>query len=141
MDAWDLKKWRKKLGYNQFEAAERLGVQRASIQRWEQELRPIPRVVELACQQIMRRWKQRPEFGPVLLVYADGPIWQPSQGPYQVSILQSEPYANNQIAMQHVERLKNDPYFISPFIIDKNSEIIWTTSELLRECDKAKTGM
>ena len=24
MDSWDLKKWRKRLGYNQFEAAERL---------------------------------------------------------------------------------------------------------------------
>src|SRR5262249_23695100 len=130
MDAWDLKKWRKKLGYNQFEAAKRLGVRRASIQNWEQELWPIPRVIELACQQIMRRWMQRPDFGPVLLVYTDGPIWQQPQRPYHVSILQSEVYANNETAMQQVERLKNEPYFSSPFIIERNGEIIWTTSEL-----------
>src|SRR5262245_21559862 len=81
MDARDLKKWRKRLSYNQFEAAKQLGVRRASIQNWEQELWPIPRVVELATHQIMRRWKQRREFGPVLLIYTEEPIWQQSQRP------------------------------------------------------------
>ena len=137
MDAWDLKKWRKKLGYNQFEAAKRLRVRRASIQNWEQELWPIPRVIELACQQIMRRWTQRPDFGPVLLVYTDGAIWQQSQRPYHISILQSAVYAKNETAMQYVELMKNDPYFINPFIVERNGEIIWTTSELLQACRSA----
>jgi DNA-binding XRE family transcriptional regulator len=130
MDAWDLKKWRRKLGYNQFEAAQELGVGRASIQNWEQERWPIPRVTELACQKILRCRKQRPDFGPVLVIYADGPIWQRSQGPYQISILQCELYENNEIAMQHVNRLRDDPYFINPFIMDETGEIIWTPSEL-----------
>jgi DNA-binding XRE family transcriptional regulator len=125
MDAGDLKKWRKRLGYNQFEAAKRLGVRRASVQNWEQELWPIPGVIELACYQIMRRWKQRREFGPVLLVYTDEPIWQGSQGPYQVSILHAAVYRNNETAMQHVEQQKKDPNFINP--------VISTTSELLQE--------
>jgi DNA-binding XRE family transcriptional regulator len=133
MDAGDLKRWRKRLGYDQFEAAKRLGVQRASIQNWEQELWPIPRVTELACHEIMRRWKQRSEFGPVLLVYTDELIWQESQGPYQVSILHSAVYRNNATAMRHVERMKNDPYFINPIVMETNGEIIWTTSELLQE--------
>jgi DNA-binding XRE family transcriptional regulator len=133
MDARDLKKWRKRLGYNQFEAAKRLGVRRASIQNWEQELSPIPRVVELACHQLMRSWKQRREFGPVLLVYTDEPIWQPSERPYHISILYSAVYANNETAMQHANRLKNDPYFINPVILESNGAIIWTTSELLQE--------
>jgi DNA-binding XRE family transcriptional regulator len=133
MDAGDLKKWRKRLGYNQFEAAKRLGVRRASVQNWEQELWPIPGVIELACYQIMRRWKQRREFGPVLLVYTDEPIWQGSQGPYQVSILHSAVYRNNETAMQHVEQQKKDPNFINPVIMETNGEIIWTTSELLQE--------
>ena len=139
MDAWDLKKWRKKLGYNQFEAAEQLGVGRASIQNWEQELWPIPRITELACQEILRLWKQRPDFGPVLLVYPDGPIWQRSEGPYDISILQCELHANNEIAMQHVYRLREDPYFINPFIIERTGEIIWTTSDLLL-ARRAKTS-
>jgi DNA-binding XRE family transcriptional regulator len=133
MDARDLKKWRKRLSYNQFEAAKQLGVRRGSIQNWEQELWPIPRVVELATHQIMRRWKQRREFGPVLLIYTEEPIWQQSQQPYQISILHSAVCANNKTAMQHVERLKHDPGFINPVIMESNGEIIWTTSELLRE--------
>jgi DNA-binding XRE family transcriptional regulator len=141
MDSWGLKKWRKTFGYDQFEAAERLGVRRASIQHWEQEHRSIPRVVELACQQMIRRRKQLPEFGPVLLAYADGSIWQPSQEPYYVSLLRSELCASNEIAMQHVDRLKNDPYFSNPFVTENNGEIIWTTSELLRERHNEKTTM
>jgi DNA-binding XRE family transcriptional regulator len=133
MDAGDLKKWRKRLGYNQFEAAKRLGVRRASVQNWEQELRPIPSVIQLACHEIMRRWKQRREFGSVLLVYTDEPIWQRSQGSYQVSILHSAVYRNNETAMQHVELHKEDPNFINPVIMETNGEIIWTTSELLQE--------
>jgi hypothetical protein len=131
MDAWDLKKWRKKLGYNQFEAASQLGVGRASIQHWEQEHWPIPRVTELACHQILRRWKQRPDFGPVLVIYADGSVWQCSQGPYQLGLLLREVCANNAIALQHVNRLRDDPNFINPFIMDITGEIIWTASELL----------
>ena len=131
MDAWDLKKWRKKLGYNQFEAARQLGVGRASIQNWEQELWPIPRVTELACQEISRRWKQRPDFGPVLVIYADGSIWQRPQEPYQISLLQRELCANNEIALRHVNRLRADPNFTNPFIMDNTGEIIWTPSELL----------
>src|SRR5215471_4890091 len=133
MDARDLKNWRKRLSYNQFDAAKQLGVRRASIQNWEQELWPIPRVVELATHQIMRRWKRRREFGPVLLIYTEEPIWQQSQRPYQISILHSAVCANNKTAMQHVERLKHDPGFINPVIMESNGEIIWTTSELLRE--------
>ena len=130
MDAWDLKKWRKKLGYNQFEAASQLGVGRASIQNWEQEHRPIPRVTELACHQILRRWKQRPDFGPVLVVYADGSIWQRSQEPYQIGLLKADLYTNNRMALQHVNRQRVDPNFTSPFIMDNTGEIVWTPFEL-----------
>ena len=131
MDAWDLKKWRKKLGYNQFQAATQLGVGRATIQNWEQELSPIPRVTELACHEMLRRWKQRPDFGPVLVIYADGSIWQRSQGPYQISLLQRELCANNEIALQYVHRLRDDPIFTNPFIMDQTGDIIWAPSELL----------
>ena len=54
LDSWDLKKWRKRLGYNQFEAAKRLGVHRGAVQNWEREVRPVPLTVELACEELER---------------------------------------------------------------------------------------
>jgi DNA-binding XRE family transcriptional regulator len=74
MDLWDFKKWRQKLGYTQSVAAEKLGLSRGAVQYWESEIRPVPVAVELACQELLRLWKQRPEFGPVTLLYADGPV-------------------------------------------------------------------
>ena len=76
MDQWDLKKWRKTLGINQVAAGELLGLSRGAIQQWESDIRPVPRAVELACQELLRRWKQRPEFGPVTLLYSDDPTAQ-----------------------------------------------------------------
>src|SRR5882757_3498695 len=78
MDQWDFKKWRKRLGINQVEAGEVLGLSRAAVQYWESDIRPVPRAVELACSELLRRWKQRPEFGPVTLLYADSPLSLPS---------------------------------------------------------------
>jgi DNA-binding XRE family transcriptional regulator len=76
MDMAEFLKWRKSLGYTQEEAGKKLGVSRATIQNWEKGVTRIPRAAELACLQVARRWKQRPEFGPVALVYTDGPVWQ-----------------------------------------------------------------
>ena len=70
MDLWAFKKWRQKLGYTQSFAGEKLGLSRGAVQYWESEAGPIPRAVELACQELLRLWKQRPEFGPVTLLYA-----------------------------------------------------------------------
>ena len=79
MDSWDLKKWRKKFGYNQFEAAEKLGVNRGAVQNWEREVRPVPKAVELACEELNELATRHPNIGPVLLVYTDGPLLQPSE--------------------------------------------------------------
>jgi len=55
MDQWDFKKWRKKLDINQIAAGELLGLSRGAVQQWESEIRPVPRAVELACQEVLRR--------------------------------------------------------------------------------------
>jgi hypothetical protein len=73
-----------------------------------------------------------PQAVPAAFWVHDEPIWQQSQRPYHISILYSAVYVNNETAMQHVERLKHDPYFINPVIMEGNGEIIWTTSDLLR---------
>ena len=53
MDLWDFKKWRRKLGYTQVEAGEKLGLSRGAVQYWESEIRPVPLAVELACQELL----------------------------------------------------------------------------------------
>ena len=88
LDSWDLKKWRKRLGYNQFEAAERLGVHRSAVQNWEREVRPVPLTVVLACEEIERKHQSLNQES-VLLVCTDGPIVQPSNLLYTSATLRN----------------------------------------------------
>lgn len=37
-------------------AGEMLGLGRGAVQYWESDLRPVPRAVEFACQELLRRW-------------------------------------------------------------------------------------
>jgi transcriptional regulator with XRE-family HTH domain len=136
MDIWDFKKWRKMLRLTQVDAARELGVSRAAVQHWESERTPIPRTVVLACEELTRCWKQRPEFGPVNLVYADGPIWQSAEGPYHLPVLQCEFYPTNDAAIRQACRLRNDPKFINPFIVAEDGEIVWSGPDLLQQCSK-----
>jgi DNA-binding XRE family transcriptional regulator len=140
MDKWDFLKWRKTLRYTQAEAGEQLGVNRGTIQNWERGITRISRTAELACQELNRRWKQRPEFGPVTLVYADSPIWQQAEGPYNVPVLQCERYPNNDAAIEQASRLKGSPHFINPLIVEESGSVVWMGPELLRECDRRAEG-
>ena len=136
MDMWEFLKWRRTLRYTQAEAGEKLGVNRGTIQNWERGHTRIPKSTELACQELTRQWKQRPEFGPVTLVYADSPIWQQAHGPYNVPVLQCERCPNNEAAIEQASRLRGNPRFINPLIIEEDGGIVWTTPELLHECDR-----
>lgn len=132
MDAWDFKKWRKALRYTQVQAAEQLGLSRGTIQNWENEHTPIPRMAELACVELTRRWRQCPEFGPVTLVYADSPMVQQADGSYRVPAMQYQRYANNEAALDQARLLKRCPSFVRPLIMDDEGDIVWSGAELLR---------
>ena len=136
MDQWDFKKWRKKLGINQVAAGEMLGLSRGAVQYWESEIRPVPRAVELACQELLRRWKQRPEFGPVTLLYASAPISQVV--PCGDLVLRCEPHPDNQSALSRVVRLRETLNLFMPFIVADDGTVIWSGPELLHECDARK---
>lgn len=136
---WDLKKWRKKLRYTQCEAAMMLGVSRGTIQHWESERNPIPLAVELACIELTRCWKRRPEFGPVTLVYADSPLVQEAEGPYFLAV-QCQHCGNNASAIIQASQLRGSPQFNNPFILDNDGEIIWSSLEILEECQRQKRG-
>lgn len=99
MDSWDLKKWRKRLGYNQVEASARLGLQRGALQNWEQEVRPIPLTVELACQELERESRQHSYVGQVLLMTIDGSIVQSSDEIYRVPLVRCEVHVNSSTAI------------------------------------------
>ncbi len=135
MDLWDFKKWRRKLKYSQFEAAEKLGVSRGAIQHWEAERTPIPYPLALACEELARRWKQRPEFGPVLLVYADEPMWPEPDCPSRLLCTQCELHPNNEAAVRRSGHLREGPNFINPLVLGQDGEVVWTTRELLNGCD------
>ena len=137
MDLWDLKKWRRKLKYSQIDAAKELGFHRAAVQYWESEKVPISKVVELACEELTRRWKRRPEFGPVTLIYASEPVWPGPDHSTRKLFVQCELYANNEAALQRACWLKETQNFINPLIVgQEDGEIVWPAPELLLECDK-----
>jgi len=138
MDQWDFKKWRKKLGINQVAAGEMLGLSRGAVQYWESEIRPVPRAVELACQELLRRWKQRPEFGPVTLLYADGPISQMHPLSSGDLVLRCEAHPGNESALGRVVRLRETVNLFMSFIVEADGTVIWSGPELLRECDGKK---
>lgn len=140
MNTWNFKEWRKRLGYTQSEAGQQLGLSRATVQYWEAGLRPVPLEVELACRELLRRWKQRPEFGPVTLLYADDRIWQEVSPPCGVRLLQCERHPNNESAMKRAVLLTKAMVLVAPLIVEDDGNVIWSGQELLRECDAWKEG-
>lgn len=138
MDQWDFKKWRKKLGINQVVAGKMLGLSRGAVQYWESEKRPVPLAVELACQELLRRSRLRPEFGPVTLLYADGPISQVDSSPCGDLVLRCEPHPNNERALGRVVRLRETMSLFIPLIVGDDGTVIWSGPELLHECEVRK---
>jgi len=141
MDLWGSKKWRQKLGYTQSVAGEKLGLSRGAVQYWESEAGPIPLAVELACQELLRLWKQRREFGPVTLLYAGhsrDPISLETSASVGSILMRSERHPNSEGAMTSAARLRET---VTPFIaliVDGDGSVIWSGPELLREIDARK---
>jgi transcriptional regulator with XRE-family HTH domain len=138
MKTEDFLNWRKTLRYTQEEAGGKLGVDRSTIQNWERGITRLPRIAELACQELMRRWKQRPEFGPVTLVYADEPMRPRPDYPTRAIFVHSELYPNNEVAIRRTLRLRETAAVANPFIIEQDGGIVWSTPDLLLECDRRR---
>jgi DNA-binding XRE family transcriptional regulator len=143
MDLWGFKKWRRKLGYTQSVAAEKLGLSRGAVQYWESESRPVPVAVELACQELLRLWKQRPEFGPVTLLYADyagDPISLETCASVGSILMRSEEHPDSESALTSAARPRETMTLFIAFILDSDGDVIWSGPELLREIDARKNA-
>jgi hypothetical protein len=82
---------------------------------------------------------QRPDYGPVSLVFSDGPMAQPLWGTARVLMMSNEPYRTNEEALRRACQLKTSPAFVNPFICDAEG-VIFNGHELLRECDRRSAG-
>lgn len=130
MDKWEFLKWRRTLGYTQAEAGEKLGFGRGTVGNWEGGITSIPPAVELACCELTRRSKQRPDFGPVNLVYGDSRV--ASCAP----VLQCELFSNNEAAIERA--LDFDESFVNAMILEDGGGVVWTVSELLSELEQRR---
>lgn len=137
MNGLELKKWRKLLGYTQEQAAKEFGVTRPTIQNWEYEITSVPVTVDLASRQLLRRWKRRPEFGPVTLVYASAPLSPTLNSVDPLPTLICRRYTDNSAALLGIFELSNSSGFFNPLILDETNVIIWSGTELMEECKKA----
>ncbi len=138
MDLWGFRKWRQKLGYTQSVAGEKLGLSRGAIQYWESEARPVPLAVELACQELLRLWTQRPEFGPVTLIYACDAASLETSASAGSMLVRSERHPDSASAMTSAARLAETAPLSVAFIVDGDGSVIWSGPELLREVDARK---
>lgn len=126
--------WRDRTGLTQDGAAQRLGVTRTTIQNWEGGATGIPAVVDTACQVWERRLKQEnPRFGPVTLIYTDGPMFVSPYGRRgPLALMQQEALPTNVAALGRVLELWGEPGFNSPLIMDETHDILWNAVELQR---------
>jgi DNA-binding XRE family transcriptional regulator len=106
--AADFKAWRKRLDLTQEEAGKRLGVSRVTIQNWESGTTPIPKMAFAACEIEEMRWRQRPEFGPVLMEYwrHRRKVGYGQASPNSNDQVISESFANNETALEKAVELK-----------------------------------
>jgi len=98
----------------------------------------VPRFVELACLELTRQCKQRPEFGTVALVYSEEPIWPNADDSTHEVFVQCELYSNNEVAIRQALRLTENQNVSNPLIIETDGSVVWNTHELMHECERRR---
>ena len=134
MSPADLKQWRNALELTQVAASELLGVSRVTVQNWESETTRIPVAIEAACEFHQRRWKMRPEFGPITLTYFDVPLWQSTYGPIAVPKVTRELYPDNATAVARACALRGSPGVNNLLLLAESGDIVWNSVQLEHEC-------
>lgn len=141
MKANELKEWRERTKLTQQQLADTLGITRTTIQNWESGATPIPQTVDMSCELLEPRLKQRdPNIGPVTLVYSDGPMFINPYGPRnRVPSMHQEPYPTNTAALAQVQKLWGRNDFHNAFILEESGKPLWNILELGRVVDGSDT--
>lgn len=128
----EFREWRERFELTQGDVAKRLGVSRNTIQNWERGTSSLPATLDDLCAVWTERLeKERPELGPVILCYSDGPMFVNPYGPRQkLAMLQHEPFPTNAAAVARVKLLWHRSDFHGPFILEKSSKFLWNQVEL-----------
>jgi DNA-binding transcriptional regulator YiaG len=142
MNGVDFKEKRERLRLSVAQVAERLKVSTATVRNWETEATPIPTAVELLWEVWEPRFRQEdPLYGPLTLIYSDGPMFIDPQGPRQpLAMMQQEPYLTNAAAIARVGSLWGRECFHNPLIIDRNRDVLWNSVQLERVAAGRDTG-
>ncbi len=128
----EFRKWRDGFGLIQDDLAKIFGVTRTTIQNWENGATSLPPTIEDLCAVWGERLtKQIPNYGPVVLCYADGEMFVNPYGPRRkLAMLQHEPFPTNAAAVARVRRLWNSAQFYNPFILTDKGKFLWNEIEL-----------
>jgi DNA-binding XRE family transcriptional regulator len=133
MTADEFKSWRQRVGLTQAAAAAKFGVTRVTIQNWESRDAPIPGPAAAACDIFeMRLNQENPDYGPVTLVYSNGPMFIDPYGPRSIPLLQQELYPTNLGALVRVFELWGTETFHNPMVLQKSGEVLWNVVQLQR---------
>lgn len=132
IDAATLKAWRSELEMTQAEAAKWFGIARGTYVNWENGM-PIPQTAATICSVAHKRRKMRDLFGPVTLVYTDGPMWQSAYGADRIPMMQNELYPNTHEAIHRARILSHSGQAHGLLIMDEEGDVTWNAVELNRE--------
>ncbi|WP_094183569.1 helix-turn-helix domain-containing protein [Bradyrhizobium canariense] len=128
MTGQELRFWRDELALTQEQAGALLDVTRVTIQNWERGRTTVPEPVALACAFLFRRWKQRPDFGPVTLVRFD--VCQTGHSKLRIQICE-----NNEAAFRSLVDTGEDIKETTPIVMHFNGEALWSGVELAEQCE------
>lgn len=134
VQANEFKLWRQRFNLTQEDVAQKFKVSRTTVQNWESGATPITQLVEMSCEIWEPRLKQEnPDFGPVTLIYTDGPMFVDPYAPRQrLAMMQQEAHPSNAAALARVQKLWGREGFCDPFILDKETKPLWNFPELRR---------
>jgi len=87
------------------------------------------------------RFRQEdPEFGPLTLIYTDGPMFIDPQGPRPLVTMQREPFLTNAAALTRACALWGSDRFNGPLILQPSGDILWNSVQLARVVVGSDTG-
>ncbi len=142
MTGAEFKERRECLLLTQAVVAERLNVSSATVRNWEAETTAIPAAVEMLWAVWEHRFQQEsPHFGPVTLIYTDGPMFIDPQGPRRpLAMMKQEPFNTNAGALARVCALSGRDEFNSPLIIKPSGDLLWNAIQLANVVDGSDEG-